>query len=57
MGNRPIDVTVEVAAPIENQVGFGSFYLSPSHQEEPIVGSVGADGILGVTILYDGRLP
>lgn len=57
VGNRPIDVTVEVAAPIENQLGFGSFYLSPKHQEEPIVGSVGADGILGVTVLYDGRLP
>jgi hypothetical protein len=57
VGNRPFDVTVEVAAPIENQLGLASFGLSPSHQEEPIVGSVGADGILGVTILYNGRLP
>jgi hypothetical protein len=57
IGNGRVDVVLEVAAPVENQVGLASFYLSPRHQEEPIVGSVGPDGIIGVTILWDGVLP
>ncbi|MFP2895930.1 hypothetical protein [Corallococcus sp. 4LFB] len=57
LGDRPFDLTAEVAAPVESQVGLASFYMSTRHQEEPIVGSIGPDGIIALTILYDGTLP
>ncbi|MCP3168511.1 hypothetical protein [Myxococcus qinghaiensis] len=57
MGDRPFDITAEVAAPVESQVGLASFYMSPKHQEEPIVGSIGPDGIISLTVLYEGTLP
>ncbi|QSQ14144.1 hypothetical protein [Myxococcus landrumensis] len=57
MGNKEFDITAEVAAPVENQIGLASFYGSTKHQEEPIVGSIGADGIITLTVLYEGTLP
>lgn len=57
MGDKPFDITAEVAAPVESQIGLASFYGSTKHQEEPIVGSIGPDGILTLTVLYDGKLP
>jgi hypothetical protein len=57
IGDSKVGVIAEVAAPAENQVGFASPVISPTHQEEPIVGSIPADGILQLTIIWDGRLP
>jgi len=47
----------EVAALAGNQVGFASPVFSPTHQEEPIVGSIPKDGILQLTVLWGGTLP
>lgn len=58
LGDDAFNVVLELAAPVDQHIGIASpVFLSPSHQEEPIVGSVPPEGVLSVTIIWDGDLP